>query len=146
MYVIGSKGSTDGRFLYPRGVCQLDNVLYVADTDNDRIVVIDSGGRCVRDMGGFTKPYAVAASQERLFVAELSGRLHALTVSGVPLQSLDAPGGEEGIFCGLCADARRVYAAAYAETRRAPRPHHTWQALLSPSAHYTHHTRAHKAT
>lgn len=77
----GKPGTGDGEFRNPHGIAvHRDGEVYVADTDNDRVVALRYTGRgleFVRNLTGFGHPYGVAVdSRKLLYVTEPdSGRV-----------------------------------------------------------------------
>ncbi|XP_045452242.1 RING finger protein nhl-1-like [Melitaea cinxia] len=61
---IGQKGSRVGMFRSPEGITtdNANNLIYVADTGNDRVQVIDIEGKFVDQYGVSTKPQAIHTS------------------------------------------------------------------------------------
>jgi peptidylamidoglycolate lyase len=63
----GRLGNQPGEFALPHAIAQQDQRLYVADRDNDRIVVFDSTGAFLRSWSpGNARVYAVAFDQRGL--------------------------------------------------------------------------------
>eukprot|EP00967_Tisochrysis_lutea_P091841 scaffold132180_cov31-Tisochrysis_lutea.AAC.1 len=113
----GELGDMDPSLCYPRGVATSHDELFVADTDNHRIQVYSHTGRHLRTIYGrgeaqLMSPYALAVTQGRLFVASMLGNLEVLTSQhGSLLHTTDLPG--NGVLCGICADARRLFVAGF---------------------------------
>ena len=98
---IGSGGSGDGQFRYPRGVSIKGDVLYVADTDNHRIQKLTSRGEFIHKFGQygsgqgeFDLPRAVIVdSNNRLIVSELHNhRIQIFNEDGGWLLTIDGKG------------------------------------------------------
>ena len=109
----------------PQDLAALDDELFVADTQNHRIVVLDCAtGNRLRTLGKqgtapgeFRKPTAITACRRGadafLIVGEFTGRrVQILSLHGAPLQLLTlAPAVRVGPFC---VQGDRVYATASA--------------------------------
>ncbi|KAL5497382.1 hypothetical protein EMCRGX_G013847 [Ephydatia muelleri] len=70
---IGKKGSGDGKFNGPRSIFIKGDVMYVADSDNNRIQKLTTGGQFLQTFrsGKFDKPLLVIVDQsDRLIVAD----------------------------------------------------------------------------
>ena len=84
-YAFGKKGRAPGQLMYPRGVASLsDDTLLVADTDNNRLQLVDAAGSFLRCIGGVEQPYAAvgAPSGGLAFVATMGGRLCIMPLAG----------------------------------------------------------------
>lgn len=53
----GSKGTGNGQFKYPHGMCVLNDILYVVDRQNHRIQYFDLDGNYLGEFGGTLVPY-----------------------------------------------------------------------------------------
>ena len=86
--LFGHPGSGDGEFMNPHGIAvHRDGEVYVADTDNDRLVLLRYTGKgleFVRNLGGLSHPYGVAIDpRKRIYVTEQdSGRVVVLDSLG----------------------------------------------------------------
>ena len=88
---IGQEGSKEGEFDVPRGVTLYDNLVYVCDSDNDRIQVFDLDLNFVRSIGSYGKgrgefdePYDVKFDTAGdMYVAEWGkGKVQVMDTSG----------------------------------------------------------------
>ncbi len=52
IWQLGGKGNALGKFWYPRGMTRIGSELYICDSWNHRIQVIDLGAHAVRSLGG----------------------------------------------------------------------------------------------
>ena len=81
-YALGRKGREPGDLMYPRGVASLPgNRLLVADTDNNRLQILDARlGTPIREIGDVEQPYCAIPApgpggEGLAFVATMGGRL-----------------------------------------------------------------------
>ncbi len=128
----GNAGTGNGQFTAPRAVAVgPDGLLYVADSGNHRVQVLDGAGNFVRAWGGpgsgpgqFQEPWGIAVSREgRVYVADTwNHRIQVFDGQGTYLfswgQFADTrgePDGQPGVFWGprdLALDAAgNVYVA-----------------------------------
>ena len=113
----GNAGTGDGQFTTPRAVAVgPDGLLYVADSGNNRIQVLDAEGNFVRAWGGtgsgagqFQEPWGIAVSDTgRVYVADTwNHRVQVFDLEGTLLSSwgsfMDTQGqadAEPGVFWG----------------------------------------------
>ena len=113
----GKKGNGHGQFNQPRGLCPLPceskDEMVIADTNNDRLVILRTNGDVLGTLGGpgnkagqFCHPIGVAATAFAIYVSdEGNGRLQVLSRSGAPLQivsfgRLTSPPPLRGVCCG----------------------------------------------
>ena len=113
---IGSGGSGPGQFDSPGGVAAGPNrTIWVADTGNNRVQVLDADGRHVRTIagggrGGFTSPTAVAVdAYGRAIVAGMEGTVLVGAMGGAPAM-LDK------VISGVAVTDGGYAAAAYSAT------------------------------
>ena len=114
----GGPGAARGQFNRPTGVAARGSELFVADTANHRVQVLNgTDGTCIRAFGAagggqstrageFTLPRGVAldAAGVRLFVSEQKRVQVVSSQTGMPLQVLPLPGA--GTLWGLCVSER----------------------------------------
>jgi type IV pilus assembly protein PilY1 len=81
---IGSYGSGCNQFNFPRQLTIYNNEIYVADTSNYRVVVIDTSGNCKRTLGFFDPPTGVAVSSSYMYVTTSANYIYTTskTASG----------------------------------------------------------------
>lgn len=98
---IGARGARAGEFLRPAGIaCAADGRVFVADTGNQRVQVLDGAGAPLlafgargRGVGGLCEPRGLALDARRVLVADAgNARVACFTLEGEPLASLDARG------------------------------------------------------
>jgi sugar lactone lactonase YvrE len=106
--IFGVKGTSDGQFNTPRGIAiSPDGTLFVADTNNNRILHFSADGKFLntwgsfRDntagdapLGTFNQPWALAVSPngEFIYVADTwNHRIQKFTANGTPLKMWGAP-------------------------------------------------------
>ena len=86
--IIGKLGREPARFASPRELALApDGNLYIADTNNGRIQVLDGDGRHLYSFGGLKRPVSLALDQVgRVFIAdEAANRIEVFTRGGLPL-------------------------------------------------------------
>lgn len=97
----GARGSELGRFLRPGGLaCGPDGRVYVADTGNHRVQVLDRDGAALfafgargRGEGELCEPLGLAVDARRVLVADSgNARVVVFALDGTPLDVLDAEG------------------------------------------------------
>eukprot|EP00731_Ephydatia_muelleri_P008484 Em0004g822a len=98
---IGSRGSGDGQFSFPRGISIKGDVLYVADTGNHRVQKLTSSGKFLHKFGQqgsgqgrFNCPVAVIIdSNNKLIVSDYSNhRIQIFNENGNWLSTIDGKG------------------------------------------------------
>ena len=98
---IGSRGSGDGQFSFPRGISIEGDVLYVADTGNHRVQKLTSSGKFLHKFGQqgsgqgrFNCPVAVIIdSNNKLIVSDYSNhRIQIFNENGNWLSTIDGKG------------------------------------------------------
>eukprot|EP00731_Ephydatia_muelleri_P008480 Em0004g818a len=98
---IGSSGSGDGQFSFPRGISIKGDVLYVADTGNHRVQKLTSSGKFLHKFGQqgsgqgrFNCPVAVIIdSNNKLIVSDYSNhRIQIFNENGNWLSTIDGKG------------------------------------------------------
>jgi DNA-binding beta-propeller fold protein YncE len=110
---IGGRGAEAGRFLRPAGIaCASDGRVFVSDTGNHRVQVLDAQGAPLAAFGtrgrgadGLCEPRGIALDSRRVLVADsLNARVACFTLDGTPLAPLDA-GGALQRPCAVALDA-----------------------------------------
>ena len=92
---IGKKGSGDGQFSGPRSIFIKGDVMYVADSDNNRIQKLTTGGQFLQmfrsGQGQFDFPISVIIDQrDRLIVADYNNhRVVLLDAAGTWIRTID---------------------------------------------------------
>jgi len=120
----GTPGSGDGEFLTPIGIAvDLQGNIYVADTDNHRIQMLDGYGSFIRQWGGeggadgrFSYPRGIAVDDGgRIYVADTGNhRVQVFAQNGSHLLSFGSYGsGEYGLLqpSGIAVDTAYIYIA-----------------------------------
>eukprot|EP00731_Ephydatia_muelleri_P034563 Em0066g1a len=104
---IGSRGSGDGQFSFPRGISIKGDVLYVADTGNHRVQKLTSSGKFLHKFGQqgsgqgrFNCPVAVIIdSNNKLIVSDYSNhRIQIFNENGNWLSTIDGKGSDNHSF------------------------------------------------
>jgi len=94
-------------FDHPKGVFEYNGEVFVVDTGNSRIVVLDSKdgmlkriiGKFGKDEGGLNSPSAVCVANNKIFVADTwNNRITTFTIDGIPQQPI---GELQSIFEGI---------------------------------------------
>ncbi len=114
--VYGSPGSGPGQFTSPRNIAVgPDGNLYIADSGNHRIQVLDSEGNFLREWGQFgpgpgqfSEPWGIAVDSQYVYVADTwNYRVQKFTLDGEFVDSwgesgvaADIPGDSGGYFFG----------------------------------------------
>ena len=123
---IGSRGSGDGQFSSPSGISIKGDVLYVADTYNQRVQKLTSSGKFLHKFGQqgsgqgqFNRPLAVIIdSNNKLIVSDCDNhRIQILNENGGWLLTIDGNGSASHSFqspWGLALDPEgNIHVAAY---------------------------------
>lgn len=97
---LGRGGTEAGELSYPNGVAPLTGGrIWVADTANGRLQLLDRGGRPLAQVEGFAAPRGMSHFRGRLFVAEpLQHRIQVLDSRGNPLYTFGERGTRGGTF------------------------------------------------
>ena len=119
---IGSRGSNNGQFCFPRGIAtnSIGHVLIV-DSDNDRVCVYDTNLNNLRNITheSMSQPYDVKVSCDRMYVLCPYNNfvIHVLTLEGERLHSLIS-GSEMGLMYPhyFCLDALNNFVISDCQT------------------------------
>ena len=123
---IGSRGSGDGQFSFPSGISIKGDVLYVADTVNNRVQKLTSSGKFLHKFGQhgsgqgqFNQPMAVIIdSNNKLIVSDNNNhRIQIFNENGSWLLTIDGKGSGNHSFqfpWGLALDPQgNIHVAAH---------------------------------
>ncbi|NJN71212.1 MAG: hypothetical protein HC801_13725 [Nitrospira sp.] len=109
----GEPGSQEGQFYYPRGLAiGPDDVVYVADSGNNRVQKFDLEGNVQKawgkfgfawrgaDMGRFDVPWGITTDQDgNVYVSDTSNaRIQKFQADGQPLLKWGRDGSFDGAF------------------------------------------------
>ncbi len=99
LLTVGEKGSQPLQFMDPTGISSSSKFIYIADTWNHRLQVLDSSGNFVRSyQGGFFAPKDVALAPDgEIYVSDTgNGRIVVLSQDGRVLRTISKKGNAKG--------------------------------------------------
>jgi sugar lactone lactonase YvrE len=106
----GRQGSGVGEFDFPTSVAMSNDVVYVTDFYNDRVVITDLLGRVFGHVdtsgsiiGGFLRPVRLLVNDAGVLVSDSGNfRLVQLAADGTAVEEIEMPGDEPSTPCAMC--------------------------------------------
>ena len=121
----GASGSGNGQFARPVGITTNDTHIFVADSENGRIQILDLDGNYVAKFGGggggFSSPWGITNNGTHVFVTDRSNhRVQILDINGNFIKTFGTQGIGNGEFVnpeGISTNGTHLYVVDHGRNR-----------------------------